>query len=117
MKISFIIYKPAKSSMQSGLLNTKKWCLTNSSVNESYKSPKFGWDGSTNPEKKIELFFETLDEAKRFAQTKAENELKKKLIREKMIQEKKESMEAKGKVMRQKTKEEIQREKVQKEKT
>ena len=69
MKINYIIYKPAKSSMQSGLLNTKKWCLTNSSVNESYKSPKFGWDGTTNPEKKIELFFETLDDAKRFAQT------------------------------------------------
>jgi len=68
MKNNFVIYKPAKSSMQSGLLNTKKWCLTNSSTNESYKSPKFGWDGSTNPEKKIELFFETLDEAKRFAQ-------------------------------------------------
>ena len=68
MKISFVIYKPAKSSMQSGLLNTKKWCLTNSSINESYKSSKFGWDGSTNPEKKIELFFETLDEAKNFAQ-------------------------------------------------
>ena len=66
---SFIIYKPTKSSMQSGLLNTKKWCLTNSSVNESYRSPKFGWDGTTNPEKKIELFFKTLNEAKRFAQT------------------------------------------------
>ena len=51
MKNSFIIFKPAKSSMQSGLLNTKKWCLTNLSINESYKSPKFGWDGSTNPEK------------------------------------------------------------------
>ena len=68
MKISYIIYKPAKSSMQSGLLNTKKWCLTNSSINESYKSPKFSWHGNTNPEKKIELFDKTLDEAKRFAE-------------------------------------------------
>ncbi len=73
MKISFVIYKPAKSSMQSGLLNTKKWCLTNSSINESYKSPKFGWDGSTNPEKKIELFFETLDDAKKFARKNSYN--------------------------------------------
>ena len=86
MKNSFIIYKPAKSSMQSGLLNTKKWCLTNSSINESYKSPKFGWDGSTNPEKKIELFFETLDEAKRFAEInnynyKVVEPLKRKIIK------------------------------------
>ena len=60
MKNSFIIFKPAKSSMQSGLLNTKKWCFTNLSVNESYKSPKFGWDGSTNPEKKLSYFLKHL---------------------------------------------------------
>ena len=91
MKISFVIYKPAKSSMQSGLLNTKKWCLTNSSINESYKSSKFGWDGSTNPEKKIELFFETLDDAKRFAQTNNYNykivePLKRKIIKKSYAQ-------------------------------
>ena len=91
MKINFVIYKPAKSSMQSGLLNTKKWCLTNSSVNESFKSPKFGWDGSTNPEKKIVLFFETLDEAKRFAQTnnykyKVVEPLKRKIIKKSYAQ-------------------------------
>ena len=91
MKNSFVIYKPAKSSMQSGLLNTKKWCLTNSSINESYKSSKFGWDGSTNPEKKIELFFETLDDAKRFAQTNNYNykiiePLKRKIIKKSYAQ-------------------------------
>ena len=91
MRNSFIIFKPAKSSMQSGLKNTKKWCFTNFSVNESYKSPKFGWDGSTNPEKKIELFFETLDEAKRFAQLNNYNykviePLKRKIIKKSYAQ-------------------------------
>ena len=91
MKINYIIYKPAKSSMQSGLHKTKKWCLTNSSINESYKSPKFRWDGSTNPEKKIELFFKTLDEAKRFAQINNYNyevlePLKRKIIRKSYAQ-------------------------------
>ncbi len=91
MKINFIIYKPAKSSMQSGLLNTKKWCLTNTNINESYKSPKFGWDGSTNPEKKIRLFFETLNEAKRFAQNNNYNykviePLKRKIIKKSYAQ-------------------------------
>ena len=63
----FIIFKPAKSSMQSGLYNSDRWCLLSSDVNEFFKSAKFGWNGSTNPERKVKLFFKTLDEAKRFA--------------------------------------------------
>ena len=59
----FIIYKPSKSAMQSGLYNSDKWCLLSSDINEFFESAKFGWNGSTNPEKKIKLYFETLDEA------------------------------------------------------
>ncbi len=66
-EIKFIIYMPAKSSMQSGLYNSKKWCLANTDINEFFESSKFGWNGSTNPEKKIQLFFDTLDDAKKFA--------------------------------------------------
>ena len=70
---------------------SRKWCLTNLSVNESYKSPKFGWDGSTNPEKKVQLFFETLNEAKRFAQINNYNykviePLKRKIIKKSYAQ-------------------------------
>ena len=90
MKNSFIIFKPAKSSMQSGL-QYKKMVFNNLSINESYKSPKFGWDGSTNPEKKIELFFKSLDEAKKFAQTNNYNymiiePLKRKIIKKSYAQ-------------------------------
>ena len=63
----FIIFKPSKSAMQSGLYKPDKWCLLSSDINEFFKSAKFGWNGSTNPEKKIKLYFETLDEATRFA--------------------------------------------------
>ena len=64
----FLIFKPAKSSMQSGLNNTNKWCLSNCEINESYISSKFCWHGSSNPEKRVKLFFNTLEEAKKFAQ-------------------------------------------------
>ena len=63
----FLIFKPTKSSMQSGLKNTNIWCLSNCEINESYISSKFCWNGSSNPEKRIKLFFKTLEEAKKFA--------------------------------------------------
>ena len=58
---------PTKSAMQSGLSNTKKWCLSNSEIDENYVSSKFCWIGSTNPEKKIKLFFDSLEDAENFA--------------------------------------------------
>ena len=63
----FLIFKPTKSSMQSGIKNTEKWCLSNCEMNDSYISSKFCWTGSSNPEKRIKLFFNTLEEAKKFA--------------------------------------------------
>ena len=63
----YIIYQPAKSAMQSGTSKSKKWCLINTGLSESFNSSEFGWNGTTNPEKKIQLFFKTLEEAKRFA--------------------------------------------------
>ena len=63
----FLIFQPTKSSMQSGLKNTNKWCLSNCEINESYISSKYCWNGSSNPEKRVKLFFKTIDEAKKFA--------------------------------------------------
>ena len=60
----FLIFKPSKSSMQSGLKNTDKWCLSNCEINETFLSSKFCWNGSSNPEKRIKLYFKTLEEAK-----------------------------------------------------
>ena len=66
-KNRFLIFQPPKSAMQSGLLNTKKWCLTNCEMNESFINSRFCWLGSSNPERQIRLFFDTLDSAERFA--------------------------------------------------
>lgn len=66
-KNKFLIFKPPKSAMQSGLNNSKKWCLCNNEINESFMSSKFCWNGTSNPEKKIKLFFENLDSAINFA--------------------------------------------------
>ena len=63
----FLIFKPAKSSMQSGLNNTTKWCLSNCEMDENYVSSKFCWIGSTNPEKQMKLFFDSLESAESFA--------------------------------------------------
>ena len=41
IKPKFMIFKPAKSSMQSGLLNTKKWCLVTKDVENTFLSSKF----------------------------------------------------------------------------
>ena len=66
-KLKFIIFKPAKSSMQSGLSNTKKWCLVNKDIENTFLSSKFCWTGSSNSYKKIRLYFDNKNNAIRFA--------------------------------------------------
>ena len=66
-KFKFLIFQPTKSAMQSGLKNSRKWCISNNDINESYMSSKFCWNGSSNPEKQIKLFFDDLESAINFA--------------------------------------------------
>ena len=66
-KSKFLIFQPPKSAMQSGLNNSRRWCLSNIEINESFLSSKFCWNGSSNPEKQIKLFFNELDSAISFA--------------------------------------------------
>ena len=33
---NFLIFKPTKSAMTSGLYKTKKWCLSNNEMNETF---------------------------------------------------------------------------------
>ena len=70
-KNKFLIFKPTKSAMQSGYNNSRKWCLANNDINESFISSKFCWNGSSNPEKQIKLLKQTkgghmTDELKNF---------------------------------------------------
>jgi len=65
----FLIFKPTKSAMQSGLNASKRWCLSNNEINETFISSKFCWTGSSNPEKQIKLYFDDLESAINFAET------------------------------------------------
>ena len=67
MNTKFKIYIPAKSSMQSGLHNSSKWCLEPSNISDKIHSSSFGWVSSNNPLEQIKLFFNTKKQAVDFA--------------------------------------------------
>ena len=63
------IYKPTKTSMQSGLGKTKKWVLEY--IDESTSiNPLMGWESSTNTLSEIKLFFDSKDQAIEYANKK-----------------------------------------------
>ena len=69
-KGKYIIFQPTKSAMQSGLNNSKKWCLTNVETHKTFLNSVFCWTGTSNPEKNIQIFFDELDSAVRFAKSR-----------------------------------------------
>jgi hypothetical protein len=61
-----IIYKPSKTSMQSGRAKTKKWLLKFKDI-KSGINPLMGWESSTNTLSEINLEFSSKDEAVNYA--------------------------------------------------
>ena len=57
------IYKPSKSSMQSGQMNTKKWLAEYISDTEQVKDTLMGWNSSLDTKSQIKVFFETKEQA------------------------------------------------------
>ena len=57
------IYKPSKSSMQSGQRNTKKWLAEYISDYEQVKDTLMGWNSSLDTKSQIKVFFETKEQA------------------------------------------------------
>ena len=57
------IYKPSKSSMQSGHGNTKKWLAEYISDTEQVKDTLMGWNSSLDTKTQIKVFFETKEQA------------------------------------------------------
>ena len=56
------IYKPTKTSMQSGIGSTKKWVLEY--IDESTTiNPLMGWESSSNTLSELKLFFDSKDQA------------------------------------------------------
>ncbi len=60
------IYKPAKTSMQSGRGKTKKWLLRFEDINSGI-NPLMGWESSTNTMSEINLEFSSQEEAIKYA--------------------------------------------------
>ena len=67
---NFLIFQPSKSAMQSGIGKSDKWCLSNSVANKSFINSIFCWTGSSNSEKNLTLFFDTLESAVRYAESR-----------------------------------------------
>ena len=64
------IYKPAKTSMQSGLGKTKKWVFEYQNQKDFIKEPLMGWTGSQDTNEQVKLLFEDIDQAINYAKKK-----------------------------------------------
>lgn len=62
------LYKPSKTSMQSGKAKTKFWLLEFLSAPNFFKDELTGWTGSTNTLLQVKLKFQTKHEAIQYAQ-------------------------------------------------
>ena len=57
------IYKPTKSSMQSGLGKTKKWLAEYIIETDKVKDTLMGWNSSIDTKEQIKTFFDTKEQA------------------------------------------------------
>jgi len=62
------IFKPAKTAMQSGKRNTKKWILEYEPSEARKIDPLMGWTGSGDTQRQVRLRFDTKDEAVAYAE-------------------------------------------------
>ena len=62
MKKKAKIYKPTKSSMQSGLMKTKEWILEYIVHNEQI-NPLMGWQSSSNTLSEVKMTFNSKEDA------------------------------------------------------
>ena len=60
------IYKPAKTTMQSGNRNSKKWLLEFDTLNTGI-SPLMGWESSKDTMSEVKLEFSTEEQAVSYA--------------------------------------------------
>ncbi|MBH20775.1 MAG: hypothetical protein CML98_03245 [Rhodobiaceae bacterium] len=61
------IYKPSKTSMQSGLGKTKKWVFEFYKEKNKIEEPLMGWTGSVDTREQVKLLFDNLDDAIEYA--------------------------------------------------
>ena len=61
------IYRPAKTAMQSGRGQTRRWLLEYEPVSRRDPDPLMGWSSAQDTLNQVRLRFDTLDEAIKFA--------------------------------------------------
>jgi hypothetical protein len=61
------IYRPAKTAMQSGQANTKRWVLEFEPANGLEVEPLMGWVSSADTSRQVRMTFDTRDQAIAFA--------------------------------------------------
>lgn len=64
------IYRPAKTAMQSGKKNTKRWVLEFIPRDGRFVDPIMGWTGSSDTCQQFRLKFESEEEAVAYAERK-----------------------------------------------
>ena len=62
------IYQPAKTAMQSGRAQTRKWVLEYLPTTARRPDPLMGWASTEDTLNEVRLHFDTLDEARAFAE-------------------------------------------------
>ena len=62
------IYKPSKSSMQSGRARTKAWLLEFEPEAPLTPEPLMGWTSGSDTRSQVQMYFETKDEAVAYAE-------------------------------------------------
>jgi hypothetical protein len=62
------IYRPAKTAMQSGRGNTRKWVLEYEPASRRDPDPLMGWSSAQDTLNQVQLRFDTIEEAIAFAQ-------------------------------------------------
>ena len=65
------IYQPARTAMQAGWVNTRKWVLEFESEGAKRADPLMGWIGSADTRGQVRLKFDSRDEAVDFAKRNA----------------------------------------------
>src|SRR5579863_9425367 len=61
------IYQPAKTAMQSGRAQTRKWVLEYEPASRRDPDPLMGWSSAKDTLNEVRLRFDTLEEALSFA--------------------------------------------------
>jgi hypothetical protein len=64
------IFKPAKTAMQSGRANTKRWLLEYDPSDRMEADALMGWAGSNDTNRQLKLWFSSKEEAVTFAERK-----------------------------------------------